>query len=101
MRRLFLFSLLGISLFIGLSCGDKTTIVNSSSQHVNVSGTVYAWRCGVGDEYNNGWDNDQRITTLMGEKAKITFLPKDGVYFSDSTDDSSSYIGPSRKASIT
>ena len=86
--------LLGMGLFLTLSCSDNTTIINSTTPQVNVSGTVYAWRCGVGDQYNNGRNNDQRITSLMGEKAKITFLPKDGVYFSDSTDDSSSYNWP-------
>ncbi|SYZ72119.1 exported hypothetical protein [Candidatus Zixiibacteriota bacterium] len=90
MKARFVFIFLGLAFFVALSCSDDDTIVNGTMPRVNVSGTVYSWMCAVHDP-NNNLNGGVPVTEATNERARVTFLPKNGVYYSDSTDDSSSY----------
>lgn len=65
------------SLLIG--CNDETTIVQNviPGDQVKVSGQVLAWRCRVGDVWNN-FGLDTRFAIETGDTATIRFLYSNG-----------------------
>lgn len=79
-----------ISFIVLYGCGDETTIINSSSKTVWVSGKVYGWYCMLHGGPNYG-SPDHRYTVTTGIPAKIKFIHLSGLAYGGYTDDSSAY----------
>jgi len=70
-----------------ISCTEEKVVVYSEPT-VNVTGTVYAWRCGLFDGFNNG--NEVRYTVTTGLPATVKLIREDNCCtFAAETDDSS------------
>jgi len=90
MKKLILFSgvlaLCGL-LFVG--CTEEK-IIRYEEPTVDVTGTVYGWRCGINDGFNNS--GDLRYTVNTGLPATVKMVREDNCCtFSGLTDDSSMF----------
>ena len=72
------------------NCSEKNYINQPITDSVHIHGTVRAWRCGVGDRWNNPHDPEQlRFSVNTGEPATVTFIRDNGFTSIVETDDSS------------
>ena len=78
---------------VGLSCTEERTIIRPvETQTVHLQGVLYAWRCGVGDVWNNPQTKAQRLFgSFTGESASITLIRDNGFTSWFETDDSSRF----------
>lgn len=73
------------------SCDEETNPVDSAVPPVTVSGTLYAWRCGVGDHLNNPPRPNCRFYNFTGEFARVSFIRMNGPTYVTYTDENSEY----------
>ncbi|MEW6013881.1 MAG: hypothetical protein AB1690_01020 [Candidatus Zixiibacteriota bacterium] len=73
------------------SCEEKISSVDSSSAPMTVSGTLYAWRCGIRDWFNNNLQADNRFYTRTGDSAAIRFFAHGKPPLSTFTDQNSRF----------
>lgn len=76
-----------------LYCAEERHPVGQlPTETVEVRGTVYGWRCGVGDMFNNPFDLELcRFSVNTGEEARVTFIGEDGFAATVETDESSDF----------
>ncbi|HUU45276.1 MAG TPA: hypothetical protein VM118_06040 [Acidobacteriota bacterium] len=82
---------LAIALFLTHCTEERCPVSQLPTDSVEVQGTVYAWRCSVGD-WNNPFDPElSRFSVNTGEAATVTFIRDDGFTSVVETDDSSDF----------
>lgn len=74
------------------NCSEKNYINQPITDSVHIHGTVRAWRCSVGDWFNNPRDPEQlRFSVNTGESATVTFIRDNGFTSAVETDTASEY----------
>ena len=82
---------LAVALFLIHCTEERCPVSQLPTDSVEVQGTVYAWRCSVGD-WNNPFDPElSRFSVNTGEAATVTFIRDDGFTSVVETDDTSDF----------
>src|SRR3989304_6466073 len=91
MKSLLIICVFFVGILFLISCEDETVPVASGNEPVEVTGTLYGWRCGVGDQFNNPPRDYCRFYTFTGESARISFIRDNGPTYVTNTDEDSQY----------